>query len=367
MRVLNIIQCANLGGMEQSNLLRLKGLVARGHEVEVISLTPLGGMAPLFREAGIPAIGLEYRGWLGWRSLLAMRREFGRRHADAVLMTGHNFAATLGLVGVRAKRKIQAIHHHHFEQSRRMWKWRVIYRFADAVFDAFTFCSEHIYDEAMIVLPRLQPKARVVSDPFDAPPVVSAAEKAAARIALGVAPGAPVIGNAGWLIARKRFDVFLRTAAVIVKQKPDAVFLIAGDGPDKPKLERLAAELGISQHVRFLGWKDNLTEFYRALDVLLFNTDYDALGRVPIEAAALGVPVVASVLNGGLAEALRPPSEIVLLPSHDVGALAREVGAVLSDASLRERISTAARVRVLDYGNVQSHALTIESLLEGRA
>ncbi len=43
MRVLNIIQCTNLGGMEQSNLLRLKGLIARGHEVEVISLTPTGG------------------------------------------------------------------------------------------------------------------------------------------------------------------------------------------------------------------------------------------------------------------------------------------------------------------------------------
>src|SRR5581483_10576503 len=74
------------------------------------------------------------------------------------------------------------------------------------------------------------------------------------------------------------------------------VFAIAGDGPERASLESLARETGISKSVRWLGWLKDMTSFYQALDVLQFNSDWDALGLTPVEAMSFGIPVVCSVL-----------------------------------------------------------------------
>jgi glycosyltransferase involved in cell wall biosynthesis len=365
MRLLNIIQCTNLGGMEKSNLLLLKSLMQRGHEVELISLAPLGPQVPLLEAAGIPTTSMDYSGFLGWRSLKAMRRAFRERRADAILMTGHNLAATLCLVGIPAKRKVQSIHYHHFEDDRDHLKWRIIYRVANAAFDRFTFCSQYIFNEATSIAPYLRRKAKVSPNPFEVSPQVTADQRRAARVAFGIDPSTPVVGNAGWLIRRKRFDVFLRTAVEILKRCPKTEFLVAGDGPERPSIEALAAELGIAAKVHFLGWQADLTQFYQALDLVVFNSDFDALARAPIEAAAAGVPVVASLLEGGLSEVFHSPDEITLLDRHDVEALAGAAVDLLTDADRRGRVASAAQRRVVEYGSVVARADTIERMLEG--
>jgi len=367
MRLLNIVQCANLGGMEQSNLLRLKGLMARGHEVAVISLNPLGAMAPLFREARIPAVGLDYRGLFGWRSIGAMRREFGKHRPDAILMTGHNLAATLCLLGNPARSKLQTIHHTHLDENKSRLRWQLIYRLVDFVFDNVTFCSGYIFEEAMALSPHLRGKARVVADPFDMPTEKSTSERIAEKERFGFSAEGLLVGNAGRLVESKRFDIFLRVAAMVARQRPDVAFLIAGDGPLRADLEALAAELGIADRVRFLGWRPDLGQFYSALDLLLFSSDYDALGRVPVEAAAAGVPVLASLSKGGLREVLRPPEEIILFDRHNTEALGSAVLDLLRDSALRARLSTAGRARVADYSSVRLHAEAIEQLLGGNA
>lgn len=74
--------------MEQSNLLRLRGLRQRGHSLHLVSLNPLGPLAQQLDLLGISGTGLSYRGRFGWRSFPEMRRNFARSTADAVLMTG---------------------------------------------------------------------------------------------------------------------------------------------------------------------------------------------------------------------------------------------------------------------------------------
>ena len=99
--------------------------------------------------------------------------------------------------------------------------------------------------------------------------------------------------------------MFLRTAQLISRQVPHALFLIAGDGEERAKLEALAGELQIAERVKWLGWQKGLTQFYQCLDVMLFNSDWDAVGLAPLEAINYGVPLVASVQQGGLREILK--------------------------------------------------------------
>lgn len=188
-RILNIIQCTNLGGMEQSNLLRLKGLQTLGHSVRLVSLNPMGALAPRLQEAKIPGIGLEYRGRFGWRSLPDMRRSFAEPTADAVLMTGHNLAATLALIGLRAPRRVLAVHYHHFEHSDDRARWRVFYGLAASVFQHVTFASALIRDEALSIHPSLERVSSVVPDPFELPPRANRCRAGGRTICFGAASG----------------------------------------------------------------------------------------------------------------------------------------------------------------------------------
>src|SRR5262245_15499658 len=95
MRIFHIIQCANLGGMERAALELMIGMKDRGHEVGLLSLNPIGALKTLLVEHAIPAEGLAYRGWGGWRSLPQFRRRLAAERCDALVMTGHNLLAML--------------------------------------------------------------------------------------------------------------------------------------------------------------------------------------------------------------------------------------------------------------------------------
>lgn len=363
MHLLNIIQCTNLGGMEQANLLLLKGLKARGHAVELFSLNPLGALRPHLDAADIPARGIAYRGRGGWRSFPAMVKNLRRDSYDAILLNGHNFLASAAIAAVPAKRKVMSIHFHHFEPGTPARRWSWIYGLAENVFDAVTFCSDFIRREALAVRPSLGRKSVTVPYPFIVPTAPSWQDRATARAALGVGDTASIVGNAGWLIKRKRFDVFLDVAAEVLRVAPATKFVIAGDGPERTALEARARRLGIDSNVVFLGWQSDIANFYKAIDLLLFNSDFDALGRTPGEAAVFGVPVVASVAQGGLKEMFRGPDEAIVLDSHDVQCLTQAVLYFLMHEGRRRKLGDAGRERVEDYGSLTKHVDKFERLL----
>lgn len=365
MRILHLMQCANLGGMEQSTLHRMRSLKARGHELQFISLNPLGQLGPLLTESDIPATGLEYKGRYGWRSFHRLRSLLRARGYDAVLMSGHNIMASLALSGVVCSKKLLFVHYHHFEGDRRdTVRWRIVYSVADRVFDHMFFCSEYIRQEALSLKPSLADKSTALANPFPLPPEPSAQTRVAARARLGLSPAAHVIGNAGWLVERKRFDVFLRVARHVCEVHPEAQIVIAGDGPLRASLEALALDLGLHRNIRFLGWLPNLEDFYLSLDVMLFNSDFDALGRTPVEAASYCVPIVASVLRGGLREAFPSEDDAMVLDQHDIPALARAILELLASPEARRMRGIRARQSVARYGDPSKHTDIIEDFLK---
>ncbi len=342
MQILNLIQCTNLGGMEQASLRLMRGLKARGEAVELISLNPIGQLGPLLQTAGIQHEGLPYLGKGGWRSYGLLKEKLKAVPAHGMLMTGHHLLGSLALGDYCKGRRILAIHYHHTGVKAR-WQWRLIYRIACRRFDAITFPCDFIRKEAEALYPPVARIAHTVRNPLDIPKLPSADEKIAARKMLGLPLDRPIVGNAGWLIPRKRFDIFLRTARKILDQNPKVLFMVAGDGSEKENLARLTSELGIGDNVRWLGWQQEMTRFYKSLDVLLFNSDWDALGLTPLEAMSFGVPAVCSVVNGGLGEILSSNEFGYLLPSHDTDALAGMVLKLLAQPDEAAKIGLAGR------------------------
>ena len=363
MRILNIIQCAHLGGMEQASLRLMQALKARGHELRLISLNPIQGLGPLLAKAGIPACGLDYGKRGKFATMVDLSRVLRSEQADAMIMTGHNLAASLSLGNVCRDHRVLAAHFHH-NGVMPAWRWRLIYRFALRRFQAITFPSDFVRREAVAICPAIKGISHVVRNPIEMPPRVTPEERLIIRERVGLHPQVRLVGNAGWLIPRKRFDVFLRTAAVAASRRQDIRFVIAGDGPERPSLQHLALSLGIADKVHWLGWMDDLRPFYAGLDVLLFNSDWDAFPTTPVEAMSYGVPVVASALNGGLGEIIQDESVGWLTDKHDSALLAEWVTAAMTDDGRRK--GATARECVAETCDPASISGFIEGLLANK-
>lgn len=369
MKILLIIQCANLGGMEQSTLLLLDELKQMGHEVELLSLNEMGPLEPVLRQHGIPASAVGYRGKWGWRSFFPLRRILRTKRADALIMVGHNLMAMLALGDFCRQNRILSLHFHH-EGVKSTWGWRLIYRVATWRFSRIIYPSCFIMDEALNMVPALSKTRRTISypipTPISLPAMVEHAQRQQSREKFGLDPRLKIVGNAGWLIPRKRWDVFLKVAAEVAVAVPEARFLIAGDGPERARLEQLADELKIHDRVIWLGWQNNLEDFYQVLDVMVFNSDWDAMGRTPLEAMSYGVPVVASMLHGGLKEILDSTEHGFLTDTHDVPLLANRVIELLKNEVLAKEVGTKARAHIKKVGSPRHHAERVLKLLEGK-
>ena len=362
MRLLFVMQCTNLGGMEQCALHSMVALKELGLECFVVSLNPLGQLKIHLDAAGIGAIGLPYRGPSGLVSLRRAHRAIAEAKPDGIVMVGHNLMGMLALGSVASAHRVLQVHFHH-QGVKPAWQWRLLYALAVRRFRAITFPSDFIWREAAAIAPAIELKAHTLRDGLEVPPVPESQSRRDARLALGIPTDAFVVGNAGWLIQRKRFDIFLRTAAELVKRRPDAVFVVAGDGPLREDLKKQVIDLGLAERVMWLGWLSDLRTFYLSLDALLFCSDWDAFPTTPLEAMTYAVPVVASVLHGGLDEVITTQDAGFLIPRHDYVTLANELFHLSADPHLAHAKGLSGRARVADLPGPASRAEELLSLL----
>jgi glycosyltransferase involved in cell wall biosynthesis len=332
--------------MEQASLGLMLALQARGHQLSLISLHRLGSLALQLDANDIPAIDLNYGRVPFWSLIWHLRTAICRFKPDALLLTGHSLPTLLAIAGFCRGHRLLAIHFHHKGVKHR-WFWFCYYALANHMVNVVTFPSDFARLEAVRIYPPLASRAHTLRNPIPSTPPVNNAERFEARSRLRLPGNAPIFGNAGWLIQRKRFDVFLHVAAAILEQQPNARFLLAGDGPERESLQILANNLGITHAVVWAGWLDDMRAFYAALDVLIFNSDWDAMGLTPIEAIVHGIPAVCSVVHGGLAEVLRPGVDATLLDRHDVHALAKAALQLLANPTAAAAMTSQAREHLL--------------------
>jgi len=321
MKILIIIQCARLAGTEQATLAAAKLLKKHGEEVHILSLHADTGLGDLCRNCGIPFSTLSrYHGLSGIADIPALFCKIRQYAPDRIELAGHNIGSLIA-AGGSGVHTCLSIHFHHAQTAR--MKWVVFYALATRICHRIHFVSHFIQDEVIDLFRKTPEKAVCFHNLLPLRTNLIAREEARAKWNLKKEDY--VIGNAGQLVRRKRFDVFLAVAAACAKRLPDARFLIAGDGEAKPQLEALAAKYGIADKVIFTGWLSDMEYFWGAIDVMLFNSDFDSLGLTPLEAMSRGIPTVASVRNGGLGEILHNERDGILLHDHDCRKLATSI------------------------------------------
>lgn len=184
---------------------------------------------------------------------------------------------------------------------------------------------------------------------FDLSPFVAAASEAGQfRGEMRCGSDVRLIGIVGRIFPIKNHALFLQAAARIAAAEPQARFVIVGDGPLRPALERQAAELGISQRVLFTGWRRDVHKIYADLDALVISSDNEGTPVSAIEAMAAGCPVIATRV-GGLSDLIVEAETGLLVPPRDAARLADAVLDLLKNSDMAEMIRrnamTAARCR----------------------
>jgi len=357
MKILCIIQCSNLGGMEKLTLQSLMLLKEAGYDVEILSLNEVGDLKMLADPAGIRIFGMRYHGFAGIFNSFEVLRNMRKIRPDRIWIVGHNLGALLGGL-ISGLPTYHSAHYHHCEKP--MIHWRVYYGIARLFIKKFHFGSKFIFEEVHSIFSE-KDDCKTFINAF---PPVYPANKSEARVRLGLPQNVYIVGNAGWFIHRKAFDVFLKTAARIAAVNNNVCFFICGGGEQEQDLRRLAEDLHIKDRVYWGGWISQMQDFYSAIDILLFNTRFDCLPNTPMEAMNYGVPTVVSSTYSGIKEALRNDVDGYCIDEHDEEILKEIIIKLINDKSEYERLSINGVLRMQSLASPNKHLHNLKEFLD---
>ena len=167
---------------------------------------------------------------------------------------------------------------------------------------------------------------------------------AAFRSHHGIAPDRPVMLLVGRVAHEKNIGFLLRVLAEVRRSVPNVLFIIAGEGPALPALQRAAGQDGLAANTLFVGYLDRrgaLLDCYRAADVFVFASRTETQGLVLLESLALGVPVVSTAVLG-TKEVLRNAAGAIAV-AENVTEFTSAVVEVLTQPALRAALGNAGR------------------------
>jgi glycosyltransferase involved in cell wall biosynthesis len=156
---------------------------------------------------------------------------------------------------------------------------------------------------------------------------------------------APLVGNVAALVPHKGQRYFIDAAALVVRQVPDARFLIAGEGELRSALEKQIKDHRLEKHVILAGFRPDVLSIHKSFDVFVLSSTTEGLGTSLLDAMACAKPVVATSA-GGIPEIVEDGVTGLVVPPKDPEALARAIVTLLKDRELRMKLGSAGLARV---------------------
>lgn len=349
MRLIHILSAFDVFGPEKTVLNECAALNQAGWDTEIINFWHADDV-PLAAKA--KARGLKFSTIVSARKFdaAAIRTLYRRlREGGTPLVHSHGYKADLyTLIAARLAGAPPVTTVHGFtSENLKVRCYEKLQAFTWRYFDR-VFCVSESYrrvargagvaDGKLIVVPNGIPGTYRLA--------VTSEARRAGRAALGLSEGQVAIAIIGRLGIEKAHGMFLESAANVLRLHPATRFFIVGEGPERGRIEALATRLGIADRVRLLGHRDDLPEFYPAIDVLAITSLREGFPNVLLEAMLHGVPAVA-VAVGGIPEVIRDGFDGLLVPPRDVGACSEAMARMVADPALRHRLGVRAREKVI--------------------
>jgi len=313
-----------------------------------------------FEEAGVTVHPISDGGRLS--ALLQSLAVVRKVRYDILHTHHHTFNIIARFAGLLAKVPIVFTHDHILHRDR----W--YYRFTWRILNRWTFknivVSRALYDYRACTCGIAPEKLALVINGLDLSSFqpVPTERKREFKERYGFPSGCLIVGSVGRLVDYKRHDLFLEAARLLSTRRPDVRFLIAGEGPDRSRLQAKLEEYGLKDRVKLLGWVRDVNLLYPIMDVFVTNTwSSEGFGLTSAEAMACGVPVVATntPVNREVVS-----EQCGLIVDPDPVSISAAVGRLLDDRALSMQLGQEGLRRATRYYDVRSSVENLEGLYQ---
>ncbi len=366
-RVLHVVQNLNYGGMERLLADIVRGTDPARFDVHLLCLEYFGHFAEgLDRHATLHLLGRQPRYSIVWpRTLIerirAIRPDVVHSHSGVWFKTARSArAAGVPLI----------VHTDHGRAEPDPWRCRFFDARASRRTDVVVAVSEPLAVYLRQGIVARDVPIRVILNGVDTDRFRPRPDDGRLRRALGLAPDVPIIGSIGRFEWDKGYDLVVEAFAQLRARwdasNPAPVLVLAGEGTERPDLERRVAHHGLRDAVHFLGWRDDADELLPTFSIFTLASRIEGTSISLLEAMSTGVrPVVTAV--GGNPDVVGDALRYVLVPPEDPDALARAWAEVLADPDRARREGEAARIRVERHFGIQATVREYERLYAGEA
>ncbi|HEY2073439.1 MAG TPA: glycosyltransferase family 4 protein [Gaiellaceae bacterium] len=364
-KVLRVIARLNVGGPALHVAYLAAGLAERGYDTTLVAGTLGRGEESMAFVADAEGVTIEvidelHRNITPFRDIRAILRlaDLIRREQPDIIHTHTAKAGAVGRVAAllagRARPPI-VVHTFHGHVLRGYFNrvvtsgFRILERLLARVTTKLIAVSPEVRDDLVSLGVAPASKFEVIRLGIDLEQRVGHDDDARkeTRRQLGLDDGPFLVGWVGRMTAVKRTDLVVRVLRHLVDRGVDAQLLLVGDGPDRDGLERYAHDLGVIRRCLFLGYQQDVAQYYEAIDALLLPSVNEGTPVSVMEALAAKRPVVATRV-GGTPDVIRDGVDGFLVDSDDPDDLAARLAELAGDPSRRARMGAAGRDRVLE-------------------
>jgi glycosyltransferase involved in cell wall biosynthesis len=371
-RILHVItESGPYGGAQRNTFLTVRGLIEDGYDTELIC-GPGGPLIQEARAAGVPVYVMAdlvrpVHPVKDCRALVQLYRLFRSRRYHIV----HTHSVKAGLLGrlaawcARVPVIIHTLHGVPFRISGDFKsRFYILYeRLLGLITRCFVCVGEVLRQEISAWKIAPEKKLTTIYSGIDFTSYVPQYTALETKQKLGAEGAWPIVGCIGRLSEQKAQHYLVEAAALLTDKYPQIKLLLVGEGGLRSFLEKQIQDLGLSSNVVLLGERDDIADLLNVFDVYAMSSRWEGVGRALTEAMHMGLPVVATSVDG-VTELISDEKTGLLVPPQNPRSLAAAIDRLSVDRELAKSLGASARQRVKDLMDGQQMVRAIEELYE---
>jgi glycosyltransferase involved in cell wall biosynthesis len=380
-KVLHLITHLGIGGAQDNTLLTVKGHSRKHYEVHLAAgqdYTDWVARGQAYADAFFlfPDLHRSVQPQTDRRALNQITG-FLRNQKYDIVHTHSAKAGTLGRIAARRAKVPRIIHTFHsfgwqvartshthpwqvYTSSIKKWLYILIERYAASLSDALITVSELNKQEAININLAPSEKFTTIYSGINLNRFKVNVDRIKKCHSLGLSPSQPIIGTIGRLSTQKAPLDFVAAAKIVLQQKPDAQFIMVGDGPLASEVRQA---IGDEQRIKVFGYRDDVPELLYILDSFVLSSLWEGLGRALTEAMIMEVPVAATAVDG-VPELVTHQQTGLLSPPGEPARLAKNVMWLLDHPEEAQKMGQCAKKRVVPTFSAERMVEQIEALYE---